>query len=94
MGIPTAAIIVIVVVACLAVVSLGAALTKQWFPYRTEDRFSYPREQELYMRSVRLKNLGRFQRETKLPGMGGHHNGSLPRDVEPGCMLPCFCFGD
>ncbi|PLB54729.1 hypothetical protein P170DRAFT_24431 [Aspergillus steynii IBT 23096] len=79
MGIPTAAIIVIVVVACLAAVSLGAALTKQWFPYHTEDRCNYPRDQELYMRSVRLKNLDRFQRESR----GGHHY-NANRDVEGG----------
>ncbi|KAI9035868.1 uncharacterized protein KD926_002800 [Aspergillus affinis] len=85
MGIPTAAIIVIVVVACLAVVSLGAALTKQWFPNRTEDQFSPPREQGLYMRSVRLKNMGRLHRESKAVGTGGYrHNRNGNRDVEAG----------
>ncbi|KAA8648899.1 hypothetical protein EYZ11_006052 [Aspergillus tanneri] len=74
MAIPTAAIIVIVILACLAVVSLGAALTKQWNPQRPENRFTYQREQEQYMRSVRLMNLSRFHRESRA------------RDVEVGYL--------
>ncbi|OGM42810.1 hypothetical protein ABOM_009025 [Aspergillus bombycis] len=76
MGIPTAAIIVIVIVACLAAVSLGAAMWKQIHPTDySAHRYNYSRDQELYMRSVRLKNLGGLRQEsrTKAPP---------PRDLE------------
>ncbi|KAE8150936.1 hypothetical protein BDV25DRAFT_139369 [Aspergillus avenaceus] len=64
--IPTAGVIVIVIVACLAAVSLGAALTKQLWPSDSgHHRYQYSRDQELYMRSVRLKNLGHFERESR-----------------------------
>ncbi|KAF7589077.1 hypothetical protein BBP40_004782 [Aspergillus hancockii] len=67
MGIPTAGVIVIVIVACLAVVSLGAALTKHLNPGdgTGNERYQYSRDQELYMRSVRLKNLSNYARETR-----------------------------
>lgn len=75
----TAAIIVIVIVACLAAVSLGAALTKQLNPTQPQGLRNYPLEQERYMRSVRLKNWGVFHRDSAPPG---------PRDVESVCMFP------
>ncbi|KAL5359063.1 hypothetical protein BJX96DRAFT_174020 [Aspergillus floccosus] len=68
----TSAIIVIVIVACLAVVSLGAALFKQYSPDRSEDRFHYSAEQQRYMRDIRLKTMGHFRRE------------SMMKDVESG----------
>ncbi|KAF9890804.1 hypothetical protein FE257_005375 [Aspergillus nanangensis] len=72
----TSAIIVIVIVACLAAVSLGAALFKQYYPESSAGRFNYPREQELYMRSVRMNNMGHFRRE------------SMMKDVEMGYGPP------
>ena len=64
----------------------------------TEARsYNFSREQESYMRSVRLKNLGFFQRESMMgyPGAGGGGGGgggkgpaaSVVRDVESGCMF-------
>ncbi|PWY85896.1 hypothetical protein BO70DRAFT_360756 [Aspergillus heteromorphus CBS 117.55] len=76
------AIIVIVIVVCLAIVCLGAALTKQFWNDEPEHRFHFPREQEQYMRSVRLKNLGFFQRESM--GMTGKPPAPVVRDVESG----------
>ncbi|EAW10403.1 uncharacterized protein ACLA_048750 [Aspergillus clavatus NRRL 1] len=65
MGLTTPAIIVIVIVACLATVSLGAALSRQLYPAHThEARFQPSHEQAHYMRSVRLKTLGAFHRES------------------------------
>ncbi|KAB8078299.1 hypothetical protein BDV29DRAFT_166462 [Aspergillus leporis] len=66
MGIPTGGIIVIVIVACLGVTALCAAIFKHVNPGDgSVNRYQYSREQELYMRSVRLKNLGIFQQETR-----------------------------
>ncbi|KAE8337358.1 hypothetical protein BDV24DRAFT_167357 [Aspergillus arachidicola] len=76
MAIPTAGVIVIVIVACLAVTSLGAAMWKQVYPTdHSARRYNYSRDQELYMRSVRLKNVGGLRQEsrTKEP---------TPRDLE------------
>ncbi|KAL4804416.1 hypothetical protein BDV18DRAFT_162178 [Aspergillus unguis] len=74
MALSNSAVIVIVIVACLACVTLGAALFRQYNPAEgghSGNRFS--REQEMYMRSVRLKNLGFNYREARTP---------MPRDVE------------
>ncbi|KAG2414935.1 hypothetical protein HFD88_006123 [Aspergillus terreus] len=71
-NIPTAGIIVIVIVACLAVVSLGAALFKHYAPDGSGDRFHYSPEQQQYMRAIRLKTLGQYRRE------------SMMKDVESG----------
>ncbi|PYH43716.1 uncharacterized protein BP01DRAFT_367226 [Aspergillus saccharolyticus JOP 1030-1] len=84
----TSAIIVIVIVACLALVSLGAALFKTYGGPDKERPYNFSREQESYMRTVRLKNLGIFQRESMVgyPG-GGSGKGPAPpvvRDVESG----------
>ena len=51
------AVIVIVIVCCLAFISLGAALTRQLYPPSRYEggRFEPSREQELYMRSVRIR---------------------------------------
>jgi hypothetical protein len=89
----TPAIIVIVIVACLAIVSFGAALTRQLYPAETtETRFQPTYDQEMYMRSVRRKNLGIFHREsmseTSWAGMG------MGRDLESRCMyITFFGFG-
>ncbi|OJK04011.1 hypothetical protein ASPACDRAFT_75519 [Aspergillus aculeatus ATCC 16872] len=89
----TSAIIVIVIVACLALVSLGAALFKTYGGPEKERPYNFSREQESYMRTVRLKNLGFFQRESMMgyPGAGGGGGGSgkgpaapVVQDVESG----------
>jgi hypothetical protein len=87
MGLSNSAVIVIVIVACLAAVTLGAALFRQYNPAEggiVGQRFS--REQEMYMRSVRLKNLGFNYRESRTP---------MPRDVESAstCCLVLLCLG-
>ncbi|GFF54487.1 hypothetical protein IFM46972_10034 [Aspergillus udagawae] len=82
MGLTTAAIIVIVIVACLAAVSLGAALTRQLYPAEAyERRFQPSHAQEMYMRSVRMKNLGIFRRESL------HSSVGMGKDVESRWLL-------
>ncbi|KAF7159522.1 hypothetical protein CNMCM5623_004860 [Aspergillus felis] len=75
MGLTTPAIIVIVIVASLAAVSLGAALTRQMYPAE-EHRFQPSHAQEMYMRSVRMRNLGIFHRESLVSSAG------MGKDVE------------
>ncbi|GIK03403.1 hypothetical protein Aspvir_007472 [Aspergillus viridinutans] len=76
MGLTTPAIIVIVIVACLAAVSLGAALTRQLYPAEDERPFQPSHAQEMYMRSVRMRNLGVFHRESRVSSVG------IGKDVE------------
>lgn len=78
MALSNSAVIVIVIVACLAAVTLCAALFRQYNPadHALAVR-RFPREQEMYMRSVRLKNLGFNYRESRTP---------MPRDVESASM--------
>lgn len=81
----TSAIIVIVIVVCLAIVSVGAALTRHY--YRPGENFSAYQptpEQDVYMRSVRQRNLGHFRRESAMMGM---------RDVESQCMFYLVFYG-
>ncbi|KAL2822101.1 hypothetical protein BJX63DRAFT_427446 [Aspergillus granulosus] len=73
MGLSNSAIIVIVIVACLASVTLGAALFKQYNPADGMAVRRFSREQEMYMRSVRLKNMGYNYRESRTP---------MPRDID------------
>ena len=74
------AVIVIVIVCCLAFISLGAALTRQLYPpSRIESRFEPSREQELYMRSVRIRTRGVFRQESL-----------MGKDLESNCE--CFEF--
>ncbi|KAL4795155.1 hypothetical protein BDV19DRAFT_389555 [Aspergillus venezuelensis] len=73
MALSNSAIIVIVIVACLGAVTLGAALFRQYNPADGAVIRRFSREQEMYMRSVRLKNLGFNYRESRTP---------MPRDVE------------
>lgn len=91
-GLTTPAIIVIVIVVCLAVVSFGAALTRTLYPAEsTDQRFQRSYDQEMYMRSVRRKNLGIFHRESlstaSWPGPG---SGSMGKDLESRCTLHIF----
>ncbi|PWY87105.1 hypothetical protein BO94DRAFT_535217 [Aspergillus sclerotioniger CBS 115572] len=76
------AIIVIVIVVCLAMVALGAALTKQFWPEAPQQRYNFPAEQQSYMRTVRLKNMGIFQRESM--NVTGKAPVPVARDVESG----------
>jgi hypothetical protein len=57
MGISNAAIIVIVLVACLAVTALGASLFKHYNPAEGEMPFSPGYEQKLYMAEVRARGF-------------------------------------
>ncbi|KAL4908857.1 hypothetical protein BDW74DRAFT_73725 [Aspergillus multicolor] len=74
MGLSNSAVIVIVIVACLGAVTLGAALFRQYNPAEGGlVGHDFSREQQMYMRSVRLKNMGFNYRESRTP---------MPRDVE------------
>ena len=75
------AVIVIVIVCCLAFISLGAALTRQLYPPSRYEggRFEPSREQELYMRSVRIRTRGVFRQESL-----------MGKDLESNCE--CFEF--
>lgn len=70
------AVIVIVIVCCLAVISLGAALTRQLFPPGQSEgsRFEPTRDQEMYMRTVRMRNRYDFHRQSL-----------VPKDLESNC---------
>lgn len=61
-GLSTFAIVVIVLVCCLASVALGAAVLRPWTPVPTPDseRLNIPHEQAAYMRSVGGANLRRI----------------------------------
>lgn len=74
----TSAIIVIVIVACLAAVSIAAALTRHLNPASsTEANFQPSEDQDLYMRSVRRRTMDHFRRESV-----------HARDLESGCTFP------
>ncbi|OJJ64203.1 hypothetical protein ASPSYDRAFT_140912 [Aspergillus sydowii CBS 593.65] len=73
MALSNSAVIVIVIVACLFAVTVAAALFRQYSPAEHNAYRGFSREQEVYMRSVRLKNLGFNYRESQTP---------MPRDVE------------
>jgi hypothetical protein len=83
MGLSNGAVIVIVIVACLGAVTLGAALFRQYNPAEAQNTQDFSREQQMYMRSVRLKNMGFNYRESKTP---------MPRDLESASMLPFLRF--
>lgn len=69
------AVIVIVIVSCLAFISLGAALTRQLYPPESyQSPFEPSREQEMYMRAVRMRNRGDFHRQSM-----------IPKDLESSC---------
>lgn len=61
MGLSNLAIIAIVIVSCLAVVTLGAALFGRY--HQEKPVWSYPVEQSQYMRELREKNYDRLLRE-------------------------------
>ncbi|KAJ5163301.1 uncharacterized protein N7500_005131 [Penicillium coprophilum] len=62
MGLSNAAIIVIVLVACLAVTALGASLFKHYKPADGETPFSPGYEQKLYMAEVRARGFDSLRR--------------------------------
>lgn len=80
MGLTRAAIIVIVLVACLAVTALGAALFKRYNPDEDEGRYNTSYEQSQYMREVRMRNYGHLHAESA----------GRPRDLESCCSLLYF----
>jgi hypothetical protein len=63
MGISNSAIIVIVLVSCLAVTAIGAALFIRYNP-ADESRFSPNHEQHQYMRQVRARNYSHLRQES------------------------------
>lgn len=81
MGLTTPAIIIIVLVGCLAVTALGAALFRHYNPADNEGRYNTPYEQGQYMRQVRMRNYGHLKQA------------SLDtKDLECRCMFPaCVC---
>lgn len=82
-GITNGALIAIVIVACLAVVSLIAAVFGTWKPKNREQLFRPGSEQSLYMRSVRKKTHGHFRREAARAKF---------RDLEEPVLPPCMCY--
>lgn len=76
MTISTPAVIVIVLVGCLAITALGAALFKHYNPADEENRYSASYEQGQYMRQVRMRNYGHLKQASL-----------TSRDIESRCML-------
>ncbi|KAJ5287832.1 hypothetical protein N7478_003518 [Penicillium angulare] len=65
MALTRAAIIVIVLVGCLAITALGAALFRHYNPLGDDPRnYDATYEQSTYMRGVRLRNYGHLKRES------------------------------
>ncbi|KAJ5721290.1 uncharacterized protein N7483_009224 [Penicillium malachiteum] len=65
MTLSDSAIIVIVLVGCLAVTALGAALFRHRTPLEEEARsMNQTHEQSKYMRAVRMMNFGHLKRES------------------------------
>ncbi|CAL5873577.1 uncharacterized protein PFLUO_LOCUS7858 [Penicillium psychrofluorescens] len=63
-GLTTSAIIVIVLVGCLAVTALGATLFRQYNPAEAETPYSPQHEQLRYMQTVRIRNHAYLKRES------------------------------
>lgn len=74
--ISTPAVIVIVLVACLAITALGAALFKHYRPSNEEGRYNTSYEQGQYMRQVRMRNHGHLKQASLTSS-----------DIESRCML-------
>jgi hypothetical protein len=77
MALTQAAIIVIVLCACLAVTALGAALFKHYNPNEDEGRYNTSYEQGQYMRNVRMRNYGHLRAESI----------SAVKDLESSCSF-------
>lgn len=76
MTISTPAIIVIVLVGCLAITALGAALFKHYSPAEEENPYNASYEQGQYMRQVRMRNYGHLKQASL-----------TSRDIESRCTL-------
>lgn len=69
------AVIVIVIVSCLAIISLGAALSRQLYPPSEEGtRYEPSRDQQQYMYTLRQRIRGNLHRESM-----------IGKDVESAC---------
>lgn len=77
MALTQAAIIVIVLCACLAVTALGAALFKHYNPNEDEGHYNTSYEQSQYMRNVRMRNYGHLRAESI----------SAVKDLESSCSF-------
>ena len=65
MGLSDSAIIVIVLVGCLAITALAAAVFRHYNPKEHEGRpFNASHEQGRYMREVRMKNYQHLRQES------------------------------
>ncbi|KAJ5923437.1 hypothetical protein N7454_008682 [Penicillium verhagenii] len=65
MGLTRAAVIVIVLAACLAITAMGAALFRRYNPLGdTGLSGDASHQQNQYMRAVRLRNYGHLKRES------------------------------
>ncbi|KAJ5467519.1 hypothetical protein N7475_005271 [Penicillium sp. IBT 31633x] len=81
MGISNSAIIVIVLVACLAITALGASLFKHYKPADSETPFSPGYEQKLYMAEVRARGFDHLRQiswaardlESRYPPVSGYY---------------------
>ncbi|CAI7581521.1 unnamed protein product [Penicillium glandicola] len=89
MGLTNAAIIVIVLVCCLAVTALGASLFKHYKPAETETPYSPGYEQKLYMAEVRARGFeslrhlswgGRDLESRHLPAGPGYYHPPTTED--------------
>lgn len=80
MGLSNSAIIVIVLVACLATTALGASLFKHYNPADEETPFSPGYKQKLYMAEVRAREFESLQQSY------------WGRDLESRCMSFSFLF--
>lgn len=82
MGISTTAVIVIVIVCCLAFVSLGAAITRNWNPPSGDSRYQPRPEQDHYMRTVRMRNYNHLRQASM---------SAKEKDLESQCTFFPFC---
>lgn len=80
MGLTRAAIIVIVLVGCLFVTALGAALFRHYNPLEDEARAHISHEQSKYMRLIRMRNNRTLEMEA-LASM------RQARDLESRCTI-------
>ncbi|OJJ46864.1 hypothetical protein ASPZODRAFT_15554 [Penicilliopsis zonata CBS 506.65] len=67
-GLSQSAIIVIIIICCLAAVCIAAAVFRNFMPAdHAPKSFDPPREQEQYMRTVRMRNYSHLHRESVGP---------------------------
>jgi hypothetical protein len=79
MGLTRSAIIVIVLVGCLGITAMGAALFRRYNPLEETARSGdASHEQNQYMRQVRIRNYGHLKRESL----------GAAKDLESRCRVP------